>query len=166
MTVSAQNALLKTIEEPAAYGIFIFLTTSVRHLLPTVLSRCVTYKLKPLPDELVRKAMGGSFDGVRFAYGSIGRAKELAASADFADMLALSREVAENISGMDIFDVMLLYRRFEKWKETIENLLDILYICVSEANADKVSAIIETKKKLQQNGNFQLCIEVMLLELR
>lgn len=42
MTVQAQNALLKTIEEPPAYGVIMLLTTNADAFLPTILSRCVT----------------------------------------------------------------------------------------------------------------------------
>lgn len=42
MTEQAQNALLKTIEEPPAYAVIILLTENVDSLLPTIQSRCVT----------------------------------------------------------------------------------------------------------------------------
>ena len=41
MTVQAQNALLKTIEEPPEYAIIILLTTNADTFLPTILSRDV-----------------------------------------------------------------------------------------------------------------------------
>ena len=50
MTVQAQNALLKTIEEPPAYAVILLLTTNAEAFLPTILSRCVQLKLKPLKD--------------------------------------------------------------------------------------------------------------------
>ena len=40
MTVQAQNALLKTIEEPPAYGIIILISTNYEQFLPTIISRC------------------------------------------------------------------------------------------------------------------------------
>lgn len=54
MTVQAQNALLKTLEEPPEYGIILILTTNADALLPTILSRCVVLHMKPVKDELVR----------------------------------------------------------------------------------------------------------------
>ncbi len=57
MTVSAQNALLKTIEEPPSYGHIILLTESASSLLPTILSRCVRVKLDPLPEDIMVKAL-------------------------------------------------------------------------------------------------------------
>ena len=55
MTIQAQNALLKTIEEPPSYGVILLLTTNSEAFLPTILSRCVTLKLRPVKDELIRK---------------------------------------------------------------------------------------------------------------
>ena len=59
MTVQAQNALLKTIEEPPFYGMILLLTTSQEIFLPTILSRCVQMKLKPLQDSSVKKLSYG-----------------------------------------------------------------------------------------------------------
>ena len=55
MTVQAQNALLKTIEEPPAYAVILLLTTNQDAFLPTILSRCVQLKLKPLKDSVVKE---------------------------------------------------------------------------------------------------------------
>ena len=54
MTAQAQNALLKTIEEPPSYAIIMLLTTNQEAFLPTILSRCVQLKLKPLQDSVVK----------------------------------------------------------------------------------------------------------------
>ena len=46
MTVQAQNALLKTIEEPPSYAVILLLAGNVSSMLPTILSRCVTLSMK------------------------------------------------------------------------------------------------------------------------
>ncbi len=48
MTEQAQNALLKTIEEPPSYAVIILITDNISGILPTIQSRCVTLNLKPL----------------------------------------------------------------------------------------------------------------------
>lgn len=48
LNLSGQNALLKVLEEPPAYGVFLLLTDNPDRLLPTVRSRCVELKLQPL----------------------------------------------------------------------------------------------------------------------
>ena len=55
MTVQAQNALLKTIEEPPAYAVIMLLTENAEVLLPTIRSRCVMMKLRNIKDQLVKK---------------------------------------------------------------------------------------------------------------
>lgn len=50
MTVQAQNALLKTLEEPPAYAVFLLLAENQTAFLPTILSRTVTLHIRPLPD--------------------------------------------------------------------------------------------------------------------
>ena len=55
MNQQAQNALLKTIEEPPAYAVILLLTTNAESFLPTILSRCVTLNLKAVPDEKIKK---------------------------------------------------------------------------------------------------------------
>ena len=55
MTVQAQNALLKTLEEPPAYGVIILLTTNVDALLPTILSRCVILHMRPVEDSKIEE---------------------------------------------------------------------------------------------------------------
>lgn len=55
MNESAQNALLKTLEEPNEYTKLILLASNVASILPTILSRCITIKLMPLKKDEVRK---------------------------------------------------------------------------------------------------------------
>ena len=53
MTEAAQNALLKTIEEPPEYGIVILMTSNISALLPTIQSRCLTMEFRPLSTAVV-----------------------------------------------------------------------------------------------------------------
>ena len=48
MNPQAQNALLKTIEEPPEYAVIMLLTNNLDKMLPTILSRCITLNLKPV----------------------------------------------------------------------------------------------------------------------
>lgn len=54
MNTQAQNALLKTLEEPPPGTLLALLCTSVDKLLPTILSRCARVSLAPLPQSLIR----------------------------------------------------------------------------------------------------------------
>ncbi len=59
--VEGQNALLKILEEPPSYGVYILLTDTPEKLLPTVRSRCVELKLLPLSEDVLRKALQQKF---------------------------------------------------------------------------------------------------------
>ena len=56
-----QNALLKCMEEPPAYGVFLLLTDNAERLLPTVRSRCVELRLQPLANEILLPALRERF---------------------------------------------------------------------------------------------------------
>ncbi len=56
-TTSAANALLKTLEEPPSYVVLVVLASDADRLLPTIVSRCQQIPLRPLPVELVRRAL-------------------------------------------------------------------------------------------------------------
>ena len=51
MTTSAFNALLKTLEEPPQYCIFILATTEPHKVLPTIISRCQRFDFRKLSNE-------------------------------------------------------------------------------------------------------------------
>lgn len=55
LSASAFNALLKTLEEPPAHVIFIFATTDVHKVLPTILSRCQRFDLRCISDADIAK---------------------------------------------------------------------------------------------------------------
>lgn len=61
MNIEGQNALLKVLEEPPPYGVFILLTDNPEKLLPTVRSRCTELRLQGLPEETLRRELSRSY---------------------------------------------------------------------------------------------------------
>ena len=59
--IEGQNALLKILEEPPPYGVFILLTDNPEKLLPTVRSRCTELKLQALPADILRSQLAHDF---------------------------------------------------------------------------------------------------------
>ncbi|MEG2248651.1 MAG: DNA polymerase III subunit gamma/tau, partial [Akkermansia sp.] len=53
LTKESFNALLKTLEEPPPHVKFIFATTEPHKILPTILSRCQRFDLRPIPTETI-----------------------------------------------------------------------------------------------------------------
>jgi DNA polymerase-3 subunit gamma/tau len=58
LSAGAFNALLKTLEEPPAHVKFIFATTEVDKVLPTIISRCQRFDLRRIPTTLIAERLG------------------------------------------------------------------------------------------------------------
>lgn len=136
MTAAAQNAILKTIEEPPAYAIFLLLTTSVEELLPTILSRCVNLSMRPVADELLKDFLMTEMKvpdykadiSVAFARGNLGRAKTLVASEDFDKIKDEAIILLKYIDEMEVNDVMIAIKKISDYKMDIYDYLDIIAI--------------------------------------
>lgn len=55
--IPGQNALLKVLEEPPTYGVFLLLTDNPEKILPTVRSRCTELTLRALPEDVLKSAL-------------------------------------------------------------------------------------------------------------
>ena len=68
MNVQAQNAILKTLEEPPKYAVLLLTTTNVERLLPTIISRCIILNMRPVKDNIIKQFLrekgGVSEDGI------------------------------------------------------------------------------------------------------
>ena len=89
--IEGQNALLKILEEPPSYGVFLLLTDNPDKLLPTVRSRCTELKLQALEQKVIRnqlrldfpKAAVEDIDAAIFRSGAfLGQARELLENGD------------------------------------------------------------------------------------
>ncbi len=136
MTVQAQNAILKTLEEPPEYVVILLLTANVDTLLPTVLSRCVMLNMKPVPDDLVRNYLCGQLQipdykaevCVAFARGNIGRAKALAVSEDFENIKAEVLSLLKYIQDMELNEIIAAVKKVSEYKLEIKDYLDLCAI--------------------------------------
>ena len=134
LTVQAQNALLKTIEEPPAYGIVIMLTTNADIFLQTILSRCVRLDFKPVADELVVKYLKDNYDvtdyetkfAAAFAQGNIGRAVTIVTSGDFAKLKDEVLHVVRYAQEMTVSEIMAEVKNIANYKLTIDDYLDLM----------------------------------------
>ena len=136
MTVQAQNAILKTLEEPPEYAVIILLTTNVNSLLPTILSRCVVLNMKPVADEKVREYLLEQLQVpdykaevcVAFARGNIGKAKALAASEDFENVKAEALSLLKYIQDMELHEIVAAIKKINDYKLDVNDYLDIMAI--------------------------------------
>lgn len=136
MTQQAQNALLKTLEEPPEYAVILLLTTNMNSLLPTILSRCVVLSMKPVRDELVREYLMREIQipdykaqvCVAFARGNIGKAKMLATSEEFENVKEEAITLLKYIQDMELNEVMAAIKKINDYKLDINDYLDIMAV--------------------------------------
>ena len=136
MTVQAQNALLKTLEEPPEYAVILILTTNVNALLPTILSRCVVLNMKPVRDELIKKFLMETVQipdyksdlCVAFARGNVGKAKLLASSEEFDNIKEEAVTLLKYINDMEIGEIVAAIKKINDYKFDVNDYLDILSI--------------------------------------
>ncbi|MDO5425839.1 MAG: DNA polymerase III subunit delta' [Eubacteriales bacterium] len=141
MTIQAQNALLKTIEEPPAYAVILLLTTNSSVFLPTILSRCVMITMKPVPDEQVRQYLMEHVQipdyqadiCVAFAQGNIGKGVQLASSETFQEIKAAALNLAMHIPDMEISEINQNVKDVSVFKVDIQDYLDLLAIWYRDA---------------------------------
>ena len=134
MTVQAQNALLKTIEEPPAYAVILLLTTNQDSFLPTILSRCVQLKLKPLKDTVVKEYLVQSLGEdesqadiyAAFARGNLGKAIHLAQSEEFGVMYKEMLRLLKHIKDTDISELLDYIRKVKEENLDIRECLDFM----------------------------------------
>lgn len=132
MRVEAQNALLKVLEEPPAYGIFLLLADAPEKMLPTVRSRCVELKLQALSPELLEKELKREFPqasqgdisaAISASGGFLGQAQErLRMGVGAAPQ---TKAFAEAYATADAVALLRVLVPMEKWKR--EDLLQMLH---------------------------------------
>lgn len=131
MGIEGQNALLKVLEEPPSYGVFLLLTDNADKILPTVRSRCVELPLQPLEAPLLRSILGKEFpkadpDSIDAAIacsgGFLGQAKSLLEN-DGAQSPQLN-ELVDALSRKDVLALTYALVPVERWKR--DALLELL----------------------------------------
>ena len=136
LSVQAQNALLKTIEEPPVYAVLLLLTTNAGMLLQTIRSRCVILELKPVSSPMVKNYLMEQLEVpeyhadicTAFAQGNVGKAKRLALSDSFSEMLEHALHLVKYIHDMEVVDMISDLKRINTYKMEINDYLDLLTV--------------------------------------
>ena len=133
MTVEAQNALLKTLEEPPKYAIIILITDNKESLLDTIKSRCEIIKFTPIPlvevaDYLTQTGVDKNRASLlaNFSRGSMQKAIELSESEEFHLMREEVQKYVETFLNGNLIEIMDIQSSIEKYKDQITNVLDLL----------------------------------------
>ena len=144
LSKSAFNALLKTLEEPPAHVKFIFATTEVQKVPDTILSRCMTFNLRPISTDIIKsqiikisKLEGFAIDdeaAINIAYEACGSVRdslsilEQAMLASIKNKQISSQCVIEILGGTSKSDISVLldFALQAKTRDTSEKILQIL----------------------------------------
>ena len=151
LTDAAWNALLKLIEEPPPHLVFVFCTTELAKVLPTVRSRCQTFTFaRPRLPELVRLlrriADGESFDVPDAALSLVARS----ARGSFRDAVSTLDQLAAATGGtISVQDVLQLLGAVEE--EALFRLCDFV---VDRDTAGALTFIEELAEQGQDLGRF------------
>jgi DNA polymerase-3 subunit delta' len=133
MTVSAQNAFLKVLEEPPQDCIFILLTEDRQRLLETIRSRCTTlvlckYSDKEIDTYLSSKGFSSDTESIRLCNGILNRWEYISNPQFETDIKELAFRVLLNIQDMHPARVFAITKHLKKIKDNINDVLDIFII--------------------------------------
>lgn len=187
LSVSAANALLKTLEEPGPRTHFILLTAQPEALLPTILSRTQRVRFAPLPDEVVTELLVASGveaararEVARLAGGSVASGMLLADPEESAarDEFVASALAATTSAGIEA--TLALAERAKKDKDRLPGQIAALASALATSAADAARSgrpdaeaiaargrhALTALRHLAGNGAAQLVVEAMLTRMR
>lgn len=144
--IEGQNALLKILEEPPSYGVFVLLSDNPQKILPTVRSRCTLLQLESLPVELLRSQLAARFPQAQeeLLQGAIARSGGLLGQAiklveEGEGISAQSKTFVQAFSQRDAMALTALLTGMEKWKRDqaapeLEQWLQLVQNAISSRN--------------------------------
>lgn len=135
MNVAAQNAFLKTLEEPPEYAVFLLLAENPSKMLPTVLSRCQRFRTDNIPSDKIKAylikngiAENQASAASLFARGSIGIGMEIGSSEDFSSMRFDAVNRCIRLMEADLIELYRITAEMDVYKDNIYSYLDIVYL--------------------------------------
>ncbi len=175
MTKEAQNCLLKTLEEPPEFATIILVGTNENAFLTTIKSRCMILHFNPIEDMYIKKYLDEKYQIKNISQnmfdifqGSIGKAILLK---DNQEKYIKLEKIIEQLEQTDLIDVINKADILYKSKEEIFEMLDYINIILLKKAKNnyvytKCIKIVEnTKKRLQQNSNYDMCIDNMVFNI-
>lgn len=175
MTVEAQNCLLKTLEEPPEFATIILIGSNENAFLTTIKSRCMILHFRSLENAEIRNFLEENYDIKNISenildtfQGSIGKAILLK---DKQSEYEKIQEMIDNLNKKDIIDIVKLAEPIYKAKEEIFEILDYINIILLKKSKEQylytncIKVVENTKKRLKQNANYDMCIDYMLFNM-
>lgn len=151
LNVQAQNAILKTIEEPPAYAVILLLTTNLDKLLETVQSRCLKLQTKPIRERDVlaylMNVMGltkeKAYFCLDFAQGNLGKAIKLAGNEEYAEIVDSVVNVLTHIGDMDVETLGKAVKDIEQFKMSMNDYMDLMMMWYRDAMMIKITGNVD-----------------------
>lgn len=136
MNQQAQNALLKTIEEPPAYAIILLLTTNADSFLQTILSRCITLNLKAVKEDKIKEYLMKHYQipdyqadiCAAFSQGNVGKAIQLASSEEFGELKASVLQLMKRLEDIDLYEMTGAVKQIAEYKLSVNDYFDLMMI--------------------------------------
>lgn len=175
ITKEAQNALLKTLEEPPEYVTIILITTSESAFLPTIKSRCTKINFNKLAKEDMLKILKSKYNYQNIAdmvyktsNGSINKSIQIIErQSEFENI----NKVFSDLENISIIDLINSKEEVFKEKEEINNTLDyIITIFFDKIKSNNkyigcINIAEKTKERLRKNSNYDMTIDNFMLNV-
>lgn len=175
MTVEAQNALLKTLEEPPEYGTIILIGANENAFLSTIKSRCMIMHFSPIEDQEIKEFMEHNYNMkdinqniLNMFQGSIGKAILL--KDKYKDYQQIEK-VIQMLESADIIEIINNSEFIYKSKDEIYDILEyintiLLNLAKNKSKyVDCIKIVEDSKKRLKSNANYDMTIDNMLFNM-
>lgn len=175
MTKDAQNCLLKTLEEPPRFVTIILIVSNENMILNTIKSRCLKIYFNDLSDEELKKYINENLEitevsdnMLKACQGSASKAKQIYSNKEM--YLEIDR-IFNNIENHTLTEVIskmdILYKSKDEIQEILEYLNTIFLKKAKEdiKYVDYIKYVEETKKDLNLNCNYDMCIDKLLFRI-
>lgn len=174
MTKEAQNALLKTLEEPPEFVTIILIGENENAFLATIKSRCMILHFNSISNSDMKKYLEDNYNMnvtsnmLDVFQGSIGKAIELK---DKQETYLTIEQAIENLEKEDLIDLIKKLDILYTSKDEILDMLDYINIILlrkSKENVkytDCIKIVEDTKRRITQNANYDMSIDNMLFNM-
>lgn len=142
MNIQAQNAFLKSLEEPPVYCKFLILCENSSRFLPTILSRCVLFKLRPVSEYKTADYLINNYNIDKdnaalysaYAQGNIGRACVIADSDQFRENRNKAVQLIDELESCDMIKLYKLADTFKDFeKPQCDEILEDMFLLYRDA---------------------------------
>lgn len=145
LTPQAANALLKSVEEPPSFAVFLFTTDHLEGVLPTLRSRCQTVVLRARPRHQTAQDLAAAAGVAPLtAYWALlacqdnpQEAATLVKDPETAAEANRLRGMAEQLMKGDILDALEVARQLSQWEDRVEAAAELIVLLLRGENPDR-----------------------------